>query len=426
MSLSLIKYPFNGDPGITARFGIEDATLGSTRAFDFQNGDFAWNNITEDDTSVFLLGLDGSNNIRSLDATAFVAKGNNLQVTTDLGNTTTNEIVSQRPHDNAFSLITVDATASLGFTTQPGGWSSVYIGSNLPYAAPGTSDKANIFIGILPGQSRTAGGDFNMFLGYQAGIGDPANSYKFYLAQGTSNHLIYGDFATGKLSVNSGIYIGGGGTWTTMPMPTARLELAAGSATAGTAPIKLHSGTLLTTPVTGTIEYLTDKMYLTITSGTARKEFTMNDGVLTSGRIPYATTNGRLLDAADFRFIANTAGGGPSIIVGSSTLTSASSLTTLSFIQTWNNASAQPVVIGMSINDTASDANFSYFLNLRNNTAGVAFQVDKFGSVSAGNPGNGSAIWRLGGFINAASTLKTTGYVEVMVNGSVVKFATMN
>jgi hypothetical protein len=64
------------------------------------------------------------------------------------------------------------------------------------------------------------------------------------------------------------------------------------------APLRLNSGPLTTTPVAGNIEFLTDKFYGTITTGPARKEFTLNDAALTSGRIPFATTNGRLLDDA--------------------------------------------------------------------------------------------------------------------------------
>lgn len=78
----------------------------------------------------------------------------------------------------------------------------------------------------------------------------------------------------------------------------ARLEIAAGGTAANSAPIKFNSGSLLTTPVVGAFEFLTDKFYGTITTGTARKEFTLNDAALTSGRIPFATTNGRLLDDA--------------------------------------------------------------------------------------------------------------------------------
>lgn len=70
----------------------------------------------------------------------------------------------------------------------------------------------------------------------------------------------------------------------------------AGSATAGTAPIKFTSGTLMGTPEVGAFEFLTDKAYITITSGAARKEFTLNDSALTAGRIPVTFTNGRLID----------------------------------------------------------------------------------------------------------------------------------
>jgi|SRR3990172_2335640 len=55
-------------------------------------------------------------------------------------------------------------------------------------------------------------------------------------------------------------------------VPTARLQLPAGSATANTAPLKFTSGTLLTTAEAGAIEFLTDKYYATITTGAARRQ----------------------------------------------------------------------------------------------------------------------------------------------------------
>jgi len=60
--------------------------------------------------------------------------------------------------------------------------------------------------------------------------------------------------------------------------PTASLHIKAGTATASTAPIKLTSGTLLTTPEAGAIEFLTDAYYATITTGAARKQISYNDG----------------------------------------------------------------------------------------------------------------------------------------------------
>lgn len=70
-----------------------------------------------------------------------------------------------------------------------------------------------------------------------------------------------------------------------------------GTATATSEPCQFTSGALLTTPTVGTQEFLTDKFYATITTGTARKEYTLNDSALTSGKNPIATTNGRLTDA---------------------------------------------------------------------------------------------------------------------------------
>lgn len=99
---------------------------------------------------------------------------------------------------------------------------------------------------------------------------------------------------TGKVSIN------------TSTNATARLEIAAGTATAGTAPLKLNSGTLLTSAEAGAVEFLTDKYYGTITTGAARKELTLNDAALTSGRVPFATTNGRLTDSSAFTFSAGT------------------------------------------------------------------------------------------------------------------------
>lgn len=92
----------------------------------------------------------------------------------------------------------------------------------------------------------------------------------------------------------------GGGALGIGLTPTAILHLKAGTTAASTAPLKFTSGPLLTTAEAGANEFLTDKYYGTITTGAARKEFTLNDAALTSGRVPYVTTNGRLTDAAGF------------------------------------------------------------------------------------------------------------------------------
>jgi hypothetical protein len=77
--------------------------------------------------------------------------------------------------------------------------------------------------------------------------------------------------------------------------PTARLHLPAGTSATNTAPLKFTSGTLTTSAAAGQFEFLTDKIYFTVTTGAARKEIMLADTTMVSGgRIPYTTTNGRL------------------------------------------------------------------------------------------------------------------------------------
>lgn len=92
----------------------------------------------------------------------------------------------------------------------------------------------------------------------------------------------------------------GGNTGFGVATPTATLHLKAGTTGAGTAPLKFNTGSLMTAAEAGAVEFLTDKWYATITTGTARKELTLNDIALTTGRIPFTTTNGRLTDEAGF------------------------------------------------------------------------------------------------------------------------------
>ena len=49
------------------------------------------------------------------------------------------------------------------------------------------------------------------------------------------------------------------------------ITVQAGTAAAGTAPIKLNSGALLSAPEAGAIEFLMDKIFFTQTTGTTRK-----------------------------------------------------------------------------------------------------------------------------------------------------------
>ncbi len=100
----------------------------------------------------------------------------------------------------------------------------------------------------------------------------------------------------------TGLFIGGTTT------PTAKLHLAAGSTAASSAPIKLTSGPVTSVTEIGTIEFTTDDLFFTITTGTARKRLLMADptGGITSGQVLYATTNGRATGSTDMTFGSST------------------------------------------------------------------------------------------------------------------------
>jgi len=81
----------------------------------------------------------------------------------------------------------------------------------------------------------------------------------FSMLQDASSNVIY-SFENGNLGIK-------------ITTPTSTLHLGAGSAVAGTAPLGFNSGALLTVPVAGKVEFLTDKWYGTISTGAVRKEF---------------------------------------------------------------------------------------------------------------------------------------------------------
>jgi hypothetical protein len=72
-----------------------------------------------------------------------------------------------------------------------------------------------------------------------------------------------------------------------------RITVQAGTTGAGTAPIKLTSGALMTSPEAGAIEFLTDTLYFTQSTGTTRKKIaTYNDASGATGDIYYRDSSG--------------------------------------------------------------------------------------------------------------------------------------
>lgn len=204
-----------------------------------------------------------------------------------------------------FGLLSqVFKNGAFNLTTSPCGVRGVYmIAGNL---GTGTlSEAAGFFSAIFNLNTGTITHGFNYYCLAPVGVSaaNPiTNMYALYSqalkVTGVTN--AYGIYLIGPADIS---YINGFlGIGTAAP--GARLDLPAGTATAGTAPLMLRTGTSLTTAVAGSVEFTTDDLFFTITAGTARKRIIFADpvGGLTNGRVPYATTNGRLTDDLGFEY----------------------------------------------------------------------------------------------------------------------------
>jgi len=71
------------------------------------------------------------------------------------------------------------------------------------------------------------------------------------------------------------------------------ITIRAGTATAGTAPLKFTAGTLLGTPEAGAVEFNSDTLYFTITTGTVRKKVAIyDDSSGATGDLYYRNSSG--------------------------------------------------------------------------------------------------------------------------------------
>ena len=135
-----------------------------------------------------------------------------------------------------------------------------------------------------------------------------SNNGNFDITSDTKANIQNGTFGSGVLNFRIGsagqtfiVQKARVGDTTT---PTALLHLKAGTTAATTAPLKFTSGNLMTAAEAGAVEFLTDKAYLTITTGTSRKELALNDAALTAGQQPTTTTNGRLTNSNKYSIYA--------------------------------------------------------------------------------------------------------------------------
>lgn len=78
-----------------------------------------------------------------------------------------------------------------------------------------------------------------------------------------------------------------------------KLTIRAGTATAGTAPLKFASGTLMSAAEAGAVEFNTDSLYFTITTGTVRKKVALyDDSSGATGDLYYRDSSGNFVRLA--------------------------------------------------------------------------------------------------------------------------------
>jgi hypothetical protein len=126
------------------------------------------------------------------------------------------------------------------------------------------------------------------------------------------------------------VYMGGS------TIPTARLHIAAGSTSALSAPIKLTSGSLMTNPEVGAIEFLTDEFYATITTGTTRKNFAYKSAPFLASNLAAVDATGNPYDSGNSMVVSTS-----KYIAGSYNITSICTSSDGKYVLATQNGSAQ-------------------------------------------------------------------------------------
>ena len=176
--------------------------------------------------------------------------------------------------ENTGMILQYDGNVGIG-TTGPDAKMDVNgmirsIGVNVPTTGTGAEIFMNSEIAYFVGYNRGAGSTID------TQFGSPTGGFRV--------------LATGNVGI---------GTTT----PTALLNIKAGTATAHTQPLQFTSGTLLTTPEAGSIEFLTDSYYGTTTTGTVRRMLVAgNTGRATAQTAANASVATYTLGATDASF----------------------------------------------------------------------------------------------------------------------------
>ena len=306
MKLALIKYPVGGGGGSTVPGGNNtDVQFNNAGAFGGSDS-FTWNNgtnvltilgsvnpneiklpSTNSSGTTGLIYINGFPYINAFDTSNVVpGESTNVFIGTNAGNINLTNTGLGNNGIGFQSLMNISSgqnNAGFGIQTLlnlASGINNLAIG-NYALSSATTAEK-NVAIGTTTGQNLTIGignifigdnagadtitGSTNIFIGPNMGNFAGDTSSQLYIGQDISGFgtlpIIYAQMANktgrwnGKLGINFQTALSN--------LPTAQLHIAAGTAAAGTAPIKLTSGVVLTNTEDGTFEYDGTHLYFTI------------------------------------------------------------------------------------------------------------------------------------------------------------------
>lgn len=178
-----------------------------------------------------------------------------------------------------------------------------------------TSGDGNVAIGLLAGSSITSG-QGNVNIGFQTGNQQSTGDHNIFIGYTTGANYLTGSgsvlignqldapstTASGQLSIQNAIYgtgntgfssvVSSGKIGFYIAAPSARVHLPAGTATAGTAPLKINGGTLLSSPENYAIEVTSTHLYWT--NGSGSRVQIDGGGSLSDGNA--TTANGTAVD----------------------------------------------------------------------------------------------------------------------------------
>lgn len=160
------------------------------------------------------------------------------------------------------------------------------------------------------------------------------------------------------------------------------ITIRAGTATAGTAPLKFTSGTVLSSPEVGAMEFNSDTLYFTVTTSAVRRTVaTYDDSAGANGDLHYRNSGGSLvrLGIGSSGQTLKVSGGVPAwgdFTLATSTKTSNYTVTTSDTVIL---ADATSGTIAITLPTAASAAGYRFFVK-RIDNSGNSVTVDRSGS----------------------------------------------